>query len=40
VLATLSRFADNKTRHLHWSFGLFTAAWSLAVFLGPVGFAT
>ena len=26
-------------RHLHWSYGLFTAAWALAVVLAPLGFA-
>jgi hypothetical protein len=27
------------SRHLHWSFGLFTSAWSLAMVLAPLGWA-
>jgi uncharacterized membrane protein YdcZ (DUF606 family) len=27
------------SRHLHWSFGLFTAAWSVAMVLAPLGWA-
>ena len=26
-------------RHLHWSYGLFTAAWALAAVIAPLGFA-
>jgi hypothetical protein len=28
-----------SARHLHWSFGLFTAAWSLAMVVAPLGLA-
>ncbi len=31
--------ADNKSRHLHWSYGLFTAAWALATVVAPIGLA-
>ena len=26
-------------RHLHWSYGLFTAAWALAAVIAPLGWA-
>ena len=26
-------------RHLHWSYGLFTAAWALAMAVAPIGWA-
>jgi hypothetical protein len=31
--------AANKSRHLHWSYGLFTAAWCLNVVMAPIGWA-
>ena len=31
--------ASNKSRHLHWSYGLFTAAWCLNVVMAPIGWA-
>jgi hypothetical protein len=31
--------AGRYVRHLHWSFGLFTAGWALAAVIAPLGWA-